>query len=144
MQKCMNRGHTQGLAGKLNRFGLFNLSKSSHSYSMKLLQGTLSYQVLTPGQPASFTVMANQTATHAVPAILNSLSSALLRAITGDQDASIAVNNHPLATLAGEKAIAVSRETGKPIDEELASAIPCDGSQRKDKKDTALLKLIET
>ena len=68
----------------------------------------LSCQVLTPGQTATFTVLANQTATHAVPAILNSLSSALLRAVTGDQDASIAVNNHPLATLAGEKAIAVS------------------------------------
>lgn len=78
-------------------------------------EALLSLQVLTSEESASFTVMANQTATHAVPAIINSLSSALLRAVTGDQDASIAVNNHPLATLAGEKAIAVSRETGKHL-----------------------------
>ena len=61
--------------------------------------------------------MANQTATHAVPAVLNSLSSALLRAVTGDQSAGIAVTNHPLATLAGEKAIAVSRETGTLLEQ---------------------------
>lgn len=71
-------------------------------------------QILTRGQAVSYTVLVNQTATHAVPAVLNSVGAALLRAVVGDTGAQLPVNNHPLPTLSGEAAIAVSRETGAP------------------------------
>ena len=69
-------------------------------------------QILSPEQPVTYTVLVNQTATHAVPAALNSVHNALLRALTGDPQATIAVTNHPMPTLSHEAAIEVSRETG--------------------------------
>lgn len=73
-------------------------------------------QVLSPNSAASFTVLVNQTATHAVPTVLNSLSSALLRAVTEDPAARLTVTNHPLPTLTTEQAISVSRDTGGTSD----------------------------
>jgi hypothetical protein len=70
-------------------------------------------QILAEGQAVSYTVLVNQTATHAVPAVLNSVSAALLRGVLGDAGAQLPVTNHPLPTLSREAAIAVSRETGE-------------------------------
>ena len=61
----------------------------------------------------AYTVLVNQTAIHAMPEIIRSTSSALLKAATGQKDASISVTNHPLPTLSHEVSIEVSRETGE-------------------------------
>ena len=70
-------------------------------------------QILSPEQPVTYTVLVNQTATHAVPAALNSVHNDLLKALTGNPQARITVTNHPMPTLSHEAAIEVSRETGR-------------------------------
>ena len=69
-------------------------------------------QILGPEQPVIYTLLVNQTAMHALPAAINSMSSALLRAVTGDKDARLSVTNYPLPTLSHERSIEVSRQTG--------------------------------
>ena len=69
-------------------------------------------QILAPEQPVMYTILVNQTAMHALPAAINSMSSALLRAVTGDKNARLSVINHPLPTLSHERSIEVSRQTG--------------------------------
>ena len=56
-----------------------------------------------------YTVLINQTAIHSLPAVINGVNSALLRAATGG---SITLTRHPLPVLQNEKAQQVSQETG--------------------------------
>lgn len=61
----------------------------------------------------AYTVLLNQTAIHGVPAALNAANTALLRAFTGNANASMRVTNHPLPTVASEDAVKVSQMSGK-------------------------------
>ena len=61
-----------------------------------------------------YTVLINQTAIHSLPAVLNQVNSALLRAVTGDPDSSISLTRHPLPTLPLERTVQVSQESGMP------------------------------
>ena len=56
-----------------------------------------------------YTVLINQTAIHSLPAVINGVNSALLRAATGG---SITLTRHPLPVLQNERAQQVSQETG--------------------------------
>lgn len=67
---------------------------------------------LAPGHVA-YTILVNQTAIHGVPAALNAANTALLRAFTGNANASMQVTNHPLPTVASEDAVKVSQMSGK-------------------------------
>ena len=49
-----------------------------------------------------YSVLANQTAVHGLPASLNQMHSALLRWITSDASAAIVATNHPLPVVFGE------------------------------------------
>ena len=69
-------------------------------------------QVLDASIPVQYTILVNQTATHAIPAALNAANTALLRAATGRADANISVVNYPLPTLTHEAAIQVSQAAG--------------------------------
>ncbi len=59
-----------------------------------------------------YTVLLNQTAIHGVPAALNAANTALLRAFTGDVNASIRAVNHPLPTVRNEDAVKVEQMSG--------------------------------
>ena len=61
----------------------------------------------------SYTLLFNTTATHGLPAAINQASSALLRTVTGNPGASIAVQNHPLPTLQQEAAVRFSKVAGQ-------------------------------
>ena len=52
---------------------------------------------LAPG-PVSYTVLLNQTAIHGLPAALNAANTALLRAFTGNRNASITLVRAVLLT----------------------------------------------
>lgn len=66
-------------------------------------------------QSVDYTILVNQTAIHAMPAIINSVSSALLRTALGQHDANLPITNHPLPTLSHEVSIEVSREIGEAL-----------------------------
>lgn len=70
-------------------------------------------QILSAARPCEFTVLANQTAIHAIPAALNAMSTALLKAVTGNENARLSITNFPLPTLPGEAAIKQSRQQGE-------------------------------
>ena len=72
-------------------------------------------QVLEQGGHASYTILFNTTATHGLPAAINEASNALLRMVTGNPGASIAVQNHPLPTLQQEAAVKFSKVAGLPL-----------------------------
>lgn len=57
-------------------------------------------------------MLLNQTAIHGVPAALNAVNTALLRAFTGDVNASIRAVNHPLPTVRNEDAVKVEQMSG--------------------------------
>lgn len=61
---------------------------------------------------ASFVVLANQTAIHALPVVLNQLHGALLRALTGVASAGIELISHPLPVVHGEPVMRVSEMSG--------------------------------
>lgn len=67
---------------------------------------------LAPGHVA-YTLLLNQTAIHGVPAAINAANSALLRAFTGNANASMRVTNYPLPTVSDEDAVKVSQMSGK-------------------------------
>lgn len=71
-------------------------------------------QVLADGGRVAYTVLFNTTATHGLPAALNSASNALLRSITSGSaaDRRISVVNHPMPTLKDEAAVKFSRVAG--------------------------------
>lgn len=58
-----------------------------------------------------YTVLINQTAIHSLPAVINGVNSALLRAGTGGRG-SITLTRHPLPVLPNERAQQVSQEAG--------------------------------
>lgn len=68
-------------------------------------------QVLRNDTLLDYTVLINQTAIHSLPAVLNGVNSALLRAATGG-GGSITLTRHPLPVLPNERAQQVSQETG--------------------------------
>ena len=61
----------------------------------------------------AYTLLLNQTAIHGVPAAINAANSALLRAFTGNANASMRVTNYPLPTVSDEDAVKVSQMSGK-------------------------------
>lgn len=61
----------------------------------------------------AYTILLNQTAIHGVPAALNAANTALLRAFTGNANASMRVTNYPLPTVSNEDAVKVSQMSGK-------------------------------
>jgi hypothetical protein len=67
---------------------------------------------LAPGHVA-YTILLNQTAIHGVPAAINAANTALLRAFTGNGNASMRVTNYPLPTVSNEDAVKVSQMSGK-------------------------------
>lgn len=69
-------------------------------------------QVLASDSLLDYTVLVNQTAIHSLPAVLNQVNSALLRAVTGNLASSISLTRHPLPTLPSERSIQVSQESG--------------------------------
>ncbi len=64
------------------------------------------------GSLLEYTVMINQTAIHSLPAVINSVNSALLRATTGNPDLTISLTRHPLPLLQNERKQQVAQETG--------------------------------
>lgn len=64
---------------------------------------------------ASYTVLFNTTATHGLPAALNQASNALLRTVTGNPEARIALRNYPLPTLPQEAAVEFSKVAGQSL-----------------------------
>lgn len=82
------------------------------AHLISLTSGILHLQVLEQGGRASYTVLFNTTATHGLPAALNQASNALLRTITGNPTAGIAVRNHPMPTLQNEAAVKFSKVAG--------------------------------
>ena len=62
-----------------------------------------------------YTVLINQTAIHSVPAVINGVNSALLRAATGNPAAGIALTRHPLPVLQNERRQQVTQETGDTL-----------------------------
>ena len=85
----------------------------STSWEENFVSCLLHSQIVDLESALAYTVLVNQTAIHAMPEIIRSTSSALLKAATGQKDASISVTNHPLPTLSHEVSIEVSRETGE-------------------------------
>ena len=73
----------------------------------------LCLQVLTNDSLLDYTVLINQTAIHSLPAVINQVNSALLRAATGDSSRGISLTRHPLPVLQSEKRQQVTQETGK-------------------------------
>ena len=69
--------------------------------------------MLEQGGRVSYTILFNTTATHGLPAAINQASNALLRAVTGNPGASIAVRNHPMPTLQNEAAVKFSKVAGE-------------------------------
>ena len=61
----------------------------------------------------AYTLLLNQTAIHGVPAAINAANSALLRAFTGNANASMRVTNYPLPMVSDEDAVKVSQMSGK-------------------------------
>ncbi len=82
---------------------------------LNLKRGVLTRQVLEQGGQASYTVLFNTTAMHGLPAAINEASNALLRTVTGNPGASIAVRNHPLPTLQQEAAVKFSKVAGQSL-----------------------------
>jgi len=68
-------------------------------------------QVLRNDTLLDYTLLINQTAIHSLPAVINGVNSALLRAATGGRG-SITLTRHPLPVLPNERAQQVSQETG--------------------------------
>ena len=68
-------------------------------------------QVLRNDTLLDYTLLINQTAIHSLPAIINGVNSALLRAAMGGRG-SITLTRHPLPVLPNERAQQVSQETG--------------------------------
>ena len=69
-------------------------------------------QVLGNDSLLDYTVLINQTAIHSLPAVINGVNSALLRAALGGKGGSITLTRHPLPVLPNERAQQVSQETG--------------------------------
>lgn len=63
-------------------------------------------QIVDIDQALNFTVLVNQSASHAIPAVLNSISSALLRSADKHADVRLSVTNHPLPILPNEAKVA--------------------------------------
>ena len=59
--------------------------------------------------------MVNQTALHGLPGAINSMNSALLRAITGNTAGAIVTTSHPLPTLPDELSVKVSQLSGQAV-----------------------------
>lgn len=72
----------------------------------------MALQVLGSDALLDYTVLINQTAIHSLPAVINGVNSALLRAALGGQRGSITLTRHPLPVLPNERAQQVSQETG--------------------------------
>ena len=60
-------------------------------------------QVLDNGSLLDYTVLINQTAIHSLPAVINQVNSALLRAVTGDSSRRIALTRHLASAAEREK-----------------------------------------
>ena len=63
-------------------------------------------QIVDIDQALNFTVLVNQSAAHAIPAVLNSISSALLGSADKHADVRLSVTNHPLPILQNEAKVA--------------------------------------
>ena len=59
-----------------------------------------------------YTVLINQTAIHSLPAVINGVNNALLKAALGGDRGSITLTRHPFPVLPNERAQQVSQETG--------------------------------
>ena len=59
-----------------------------------------------------YTLLINQTAIHSLPAVINAVNTALLRATTGDPQRTISLTRHPLPLLQYERKQQVAQETG--------------------------------
>ena len=59
-----------------------------------------------------YTLLINQTAIHSLPAVINAVNTALLRATTGDPQRTISLTRHPLPLLQNERKQQVAQETG--------------------------------
>ena len=70
-------------------------------------------QVLPNDSLLDYTALINQTAIHSLPANINNVNSALLRAVTGDSSRGISLTRHPLPVLQSEKRQQVTQETGE-------------------------------
>ena len=62
--------------------------------------------------PVAYTALLNQTAIHGLPATLNAANTALLRARTGQANATIRLTNHPLPTVSSEDTVKVNQMSG--------------------------------
>ena len=72
-------------------------------------------QLFTGNASLAYTLMVNQTALHGLPGAINSMNSALLRAITGNIAGAIITTSHPLPTLPDEVSVKVSQLSGQAV-----------------------------
>ncbi|BDA45751.1 probable ATP-binding cassette sub-family A member 3 [Coccomyxa sp. Obi] len=99
-------------AGTLDGWLLDHWYSGTAQYDALFMQNFSSAsEVLAAGGSVSYTVLFNTTATHGLPAALNTASNALLRSIQGPQS-SIGVANHPMPTLQNEAAAKFSKVAG--------------------------------
>lgn len=76
---------------------------------------TLLLQLFNGNATLAYTLMVNQTALHGLPGAINSMNSALLRAITGNIAGAIITTSHPLPTLPDEVSVKVSQLSGQAL-----------------------------
>lgn len=72
-------------------------------------------QVMTGDALLDYTLLINQTAIHSLPAVINAVNTALLRATTGDPQRTISLTRHPLPLLQYERKQQVAQETGSML-----------------------------
>ena len=71
-----------------------------------------------------YTMLINQTAIHSLPAVINSMNNALLRATTGDPQRTISLTRHPLPLLQNERKQQVAQETGVQAQTDIHACLP--------------------
>ena len=71
-------------------------------------------QVVADASPFVATIMANQTAVHAIPAAINRLTETLLASV-GAADAHVRVVNSPMPVVPGEQGVQLQEAAGDPF-----------------------------